>query len=441
MYLTEQHNIKRNRKNDSSFERIDTLCYMAKNLYNATNYIIIQADRISYKLRQGEILDSWEKGFIYKLNCGIRDYNNSRHNKNSVPYITEISGFINNYCFLCWYLKNTREYRNLYATCSQMCIQQLCKNWKSYYQDLRAYRIGKTAKIPNKPKYYNKETGRCWLVLTYQNISIRDDGTITFPKFFGDLTIKTNHTNIKQVRINTRSDKIIIELVYSKEEIKINKNKMRMLGIDLGVDNFATLVSNTDLQPIIINGRVIKSINQWYNKEKARLQSIAKKQNNVYVTRRMCNLTERRNNKVKDKLHKISHYIVECAKTHDIGLIVVGNNRGWKQKVSMGSHNNQTFVNIPYTTFINMLSYKARLDGIEVITVEESYTSGTSYLDNECPVKENYDSSRRIHRGLFQSNIGVLINADVNGAYQIMRKVSNEVPIKVEEKVTRVNVV
>ncbi len=440
MYLTERHSIKRSKRNISLFERIDTLCYYSKNLYNATNYIITQANRISYKLRQGEILDSWEKHFIYKFNCGIKAYNDSRPTKKKLPYITESNSFIANAYFLSWYLKGTTEYKALYATCSQMCIQQLCKNWKAFYQELKTYKQGKITTFPHKPKYYDKETGRGWLLLTYQSISVSKDNRVTFPKFLGGLTLKTRHTNIKQVRIITRSNKIVVELVYDKEETTLQKDKSRILGIDLGVDNFATVVSNTDLQPIILNGRVIKSINQWYNKEKARLQAISKKQNNRYMTKRICKLTERRNNKVKNSLHKISRYIIEYAKAIDIGLIIVGNNKGWKQEVSLGKRINQTFVSIPYAMFIDMLTYKAKSEGIEVITTEESYTSGTSYLDNEAPTKENYNKSRRISRGLFLSNTGTSINADVNGAYQIMRKIIPEIPVKIGEKVTRVNV-
>ena len=131
---------------------------------------------------------------------------------------------------------------------------------------------------------------------------------------------------------------------------------------------------------------------------------------------------QKRNNKVNDYLHKASKMVIMKALQYNISKIVMGNNKGWKQGVSLGKHINQTFVSIPFFKLIQMLTYKAYQAGIEVIVVEESYTSGTSYIDNEIPVKDNYDKNRRKYRGLFVSNKGIAINADVNGAYQILKK-------------------
>ena len=121
-------------------------------------------------------------------------------------------------------------------------------------------------------------------------------------------------------------------------------------------------------------------------------------------------------------MHKASRTVIRTALENRTGTIVIGKNSGWKQEVSMGNRTNQNFAGIPYNQLIEMIRYKAVLAGIRVIVTEESYTSGTSYLDEEQPVKKNYDKSRRIHRGLFRSNKGMLINADVNAAYQIMKK-------------------
>ena len=139
-------------------------------------------------------------------------------------------------------------------------------------------------------------------------------------------------------------------------------------------------------------------------------------------------------------MHKASRKIIDLALQNGIGTIVVGNNRGWKQEVEMGKRNNQTFVGIPYLTFIRQITYKAGLVGITVKVVEESYTSGTSYLDGELPTKVNYKKSRRLTRGQFKSNSGEYINADVNGAYQIIKKVDTKIPIKYREKVVRLKV-
>ncbi len=147
------------------------------------------------------------------------------------------------------------------------------------------------------------------------------------------------------------------------------------------------------------------------------------------------------NRKVKDYLHKASAKVIALAEENGVGHIVIGNNRGWKQKVELGKRTNQTFVSIPYKMLIDMICYKAELSGIKVSIVKESYTSGTSYLDDETPDALSYDNKRRIRRGMFKSNKGILINADVNAAYQIMKAGGiQNLPVKEREKVVRLNV-
>jgi putative transposase len=213
------------------------------------------------------------------------------------------------------------------------------------------------------------------------------------------------------------------------------------MGIDLGVDNLITAVFSSSLTPFIINGHPLKSINRYYNKRKAFLQEKAKMSNRLDATNRINRLAQKRNDKVKDYLHKASRKVITAAQTCGVGHIVIGNNKGWKQNVELGKRTNQTFVSIPYKTLIDMICYKAALAGISVIVVNESYTSGTSYLDGEFPEKTFYDNSRRIKRGMFKSNRGTLINADVNAAYQIIKASGcNDLLIKEKEKVVRVNV-
>jgi putative transposase len=172
---------------------------------------------------------------------------------------------------------------------------------------------------------------------------------------------------------------------------------------------------------VIISGKPLKSINQFYNRRKAFLQAAAQKGNGRKMTGRMNRLVRKRNNKVKDMLHKASRKIVELAAETGAGVIVIGNNKGWKQNVNLGNSTNQNFVAVPHLTLIEMIRYKAALRGIEVRIVEEAYTSGTSYLDGEMPTARYYNRTRRIHRGLFRSNAGICINADVNAAYQILK--------------------
>ena len=229
-------------------------------------------------------------------------------------------------------------------------------------------------------------------------------------------------------------------LMY-EQETAIQRISGNIMGIDLGVDNLATASLSSGGAPVVINGRPLKSINRYYNKRKAHLQEVAKRSNRLDITDRIKRLTKKRNNKVKDYLHKTSRKVIEIAQRSGVSHIVIGNNRGWKQKVELGKRTNQTFVSIPYRMLIDMICYKAQLEGIRVSVVRESYTSGTSYLDGEKPEKILYDATRRIKRGMFKSNRGILINADVNAAYQIIKAGGyQELPIKEKEKVIRLNV-
>ena len=208
-----------------------------------------------------------------------------------------------------------------------------------------------------------------------------------------------------------------------KKEIK------NIVSIDLGLENFVTIVNNIGLKPIVIKGKVLKSINQYYNKEKAKYQSILEKTNHKRTSKRLQKLTTKRNNKIKDYTHKVTKYIIKYCKTNNIDTVIIGYNKGWKQEVEIGKKNNQNFTGIPFDVGINQILYKAENKGIKTIIREESYTSKSSFLDNDLiPInKKNSDiqyqfSGKRIKRGLYQSNNGTLINADVNGAYNIMKK-------------------
>jgi putative transposase len=245
---------------------------------------------------------------------------------------------------------------------------------------------------------------------------------------------------VRQIRVRTDKNSIRIMLMYEQETAK-TKEGGNIMGIDLGVDNLLTAALSTADSPFIINGRPLKSINRYYNKKKAYLQAIAKKSNRLDITNRMERLTERRNNKVKDYLHKASRKVITLAKKCSVNHIIIGNNKGWKQNAELGKRTNQTFVSIPFRMLIDMICYKAQLSGIKVSVVKESYTSGTSYLDDEIPDKDFYDSSRRVKRGMFKSNRGILINADVNAAYQIMKVGGyKDLSVKEKEKVIRLNV-
>ena len=442
MILTENHRIKRN-KHKELFRKIDAYCYSAKNLSNSVQYLICQCYRIHQKLKNEELLESWEQEMIDGINKAIATYNTGRDEKKALKLVDKDNGYIADAYFLSWHMKTMDIYRAMpYATCSQICIQEKCRQWKSFYHSLIEYvkNPSKFLGCPRKPGYLDPTNGRSALVITSQNFSIGEDGRIIMPGFIKEIKIRARHKAIKQIRVRTDRNSIQIQLMY-EQETDVPKERGNIMGIDLGVNNLITATMSSESAPIIINGRPIKSINRYYNKRKARLQEVAKKNNHLDITNRMERLTEKRNHKVKDYLHKASRRVITLAQTSDANQIIIGNNRGWKQNVELGKRTNQTFVSIPYRMLIDMICYKAQLAGIKVSIVKESYTSGTSYLDGETPDKAFYDISRRLKRGLFKSNRGVLINADVNAAYQIIKAGGyKDLPIKEKEKVVRLNV-
>jgi putative transposase len=246
-----------------------------------------------------------------------------------------------------------------------------------------------------------------------------------------EITVKTkqNPKAINEVRIAPRAGHYVVEIVYTKEEKQAELKKNYIAGIDLGVNNLVALTSDKPgFVPVIVNGRPVKSTNQFYNKRRAELQKALW---HTGTTARMERLTNKRNRRIEHYMHTVSRQIIDLLVKEGIKTLIVGKNDGWKQKAGMGKRNNQTFCFIPHAKFIEMLKYKATLVGIRVIVTEESYTSKASFLDqDEMPV---YDpkrkekpkfSGRRIKRGLYRAKDGRLINADVQGSYNIIRKVA-----------------
>ena len=316
------------------------------------------------------------------------------------------------------------------AQSAQQVLRLLDKNWKSFFIAIKDWSKNKDKYLsrPKLPKYKAKD-GKHILILTNQNVKLKDN-ILVFPKTFCGFIMQPqfikydNFVSFQQVRFIPNYKSFIVELVYNIEvPNKILPDNKRYLSVDIGLDNLATVVNNTGLKPIIINGKGLKSINKYYNKQISHYREVAKRINGRDYTNRMNNLTMKRNCKINDYMHKASKYLIDYAIANNFNTIVIGNNKAWKQKSTMSKIINQSFVGIPHMRFIEMVQYKAQNVGINVILTEESYTSGTSFLDNEEPIKANYNKMRRIHRGLFVSNNGIKINADVNGAYQIMKKV------------------
>jgi len=382
MRLVERHIIK---STDSRYKDLDELCLKSKNLYN----------HALYRVRQQFFADKTYKNY-YAINREMCD-------------------------------ENQFDYRALPANTSQETLKLVHHNYLSFFN---AFKNGiKTTKIP---KYLDKNKGR--QVVVYNHMTLQSkllkEGIIKLPK--SELFFKTKKTMVKQVRIVPKNNYIVIEVVYEANEKELLKDNERYMSIDLGIDNLATCVSNV-CESFIVNGKPIKSINQYYNKKKSKLQSELETKNKTKTSKRIQNLSLKRNNKINDCFHKASRYIVNHLVSHSINTLVIGKNNGWKQETNIGAVNNQKFVSIPHDRFIDMLKYKCHLEGINVIVTEESYTSMCSFFDNDyIPTYGKDDdkfspSGRRVKRGLYKTKDGMLVNADVNGSLNILRKQLNVV--------------
>lgn len=306
------------------------------------------------------------------------------------------------------------DYRSLPAQTSQQTIKLVFRNWKSYWNSKKEYKTNpsKFKTNPRLPKYKKKLFK---VVFTNQQTKLRK-GYIYFPKNT-IFPLKTKVDNICQVRIIPQAVCYIVEVVYNKEEQDYELNNNNVLSIDLGLNNIVTGLTNVGLQPFLVNGKIIKSFNCWYNKKRAFLQSKLEKKK--YNSKKIEYLTLYRNCWIEDKLHKISDYIIQYCKDNDIGTIVIGKNLQWKQNINIGKRNNQNFVNIPHARLMQKIVYKGKLIGINVKEQEEGYTSKCDHLALEVIEYHKVYLGKRVKRGLFKSSVGKLINSDVNGALGI----------------------
>ena len=326
--------------------------------------------------------------------------------------------------------KEYPDYRNMpTAQSAQQILRLLDKNWKSFFTSIKDWAKHKDKYLgrPKLPKYL-KSGSQYLLILTNQDCKIVDS-KIRFPKVFCGFSIcskfldKPNYKAFQQVRFIPRKNYITAEAVYTIDVPDICVQTERYIGIDIGINNLATVCNNFGASAFILNGKPVKSVNQYYNKTISHFKSVTKSVNNQDFSNRMRYMTSKRNAKIDDYMHKASRKIIDFCIQNQVSKIVIGQNKEWKQSVNIGKRNNQHFVQIPFARLISMIQYKAEEIGIAVVLTEESYTSGTSFIDNEDPVKENYNKSRRKSRGMFVSNNGIKINADLNGAYQILKKV------------------
>ena len=391
----EQHRIK---KNGKFFPIIDDLCWKSKNVYNYGNYII----------RQEFIETSKEK------ENGLRD------KANWITY--------NDLFKLC---KDSEPYKEMGSNVGQATLRKLDKNWKSFFAAIKDYNKNpeKYMGKPKLPKYLDKNNGRYECCLDNNKFKIID-GHIYF--CWKLLKVMNNRfiskipegSKLYQIRFVPKGEDYIMEVVYEIVVPDIEGNAPeRIASIDLGIDNLMTVTTNCEVKPFVVNGKPLKSINQYYNKKLSEMQSELKKRHGKDWSHSMQSFITKRNNKVDNYIQNATKMVIDFCVENNIDTLVCGYNSGWKQETDMGKKTNQKFVDIPYLSIVNRLEYKSENVGIKFISTEESYTSGTSFLDGELPIKENYDKSRRVYRGLFVTKKGELINADVNGSYQIMKKV------------------
>ena len=338
-------------------------------------------------------------------------------------------------------LKNTQIYRALPAQTSQQILMVLDKNWKSFFEGLDDWKKNpdKYQKRPNPPDIKGEDDENL-LIFTNQQCRIKNN-LLYFPSRVNLDPIKVDEnriTKLKQIRILPRGHYSILEIVYEKDVLipKIDKTKKnRILAFDLGVRNTVCCVNNIGLPPFIVKGGAVKWINQYYNKQRSKFQKIYKNQGIKGQTKRLEKLDRKRNNKIDDLFHKLSHAIISYCIFYEIGTIVIGYNEQWKQRSRLGRRNNQNFNKIPFYRLIQKIDYKARLKGIKVVLINESHTSKCSFLDNESiEHHETYLGKRGVYRskklggqnkvdhGLFKTSGGKIINSDVNGAYNILWK-------------------
>ncbi len=387
MQLVEQHVINRN---DPRFAIIDAAAFASKNLYNAANYEIRQA-------------------FIHE---GKRLYYNEMDKR----------------------MQQHEAYKALPAKVSQQILMVLDKNWTAFFEAREAYEEdpSKFTGRPHLPKYKHKTEGRNILVYTIQAISKKGLKHSLIQPSMLPISVKTKQKDIDQVRILPRNSHYVIEVIYTKEPVQANVDPSFCVAIDLGVTNLAAIAPNREgFVPRLVNGRPIKAWNQWYNKRMKELKKRLPKADRELVTKQMEQITNTRNRKINHYLHTASKRIMDFLVENEIGTVIIGKNPLWKQETGMGKRNNQNFVSIPHARFIDMLTYKAALVGITVEVTEESYTSKASFLDLD-PIpnykpndeEEHVFSGKRIGRRnrLYRTKDGREICADINGAYNILRK-------------------
>ncbi|WP_270468558.1 RNA-guided endonuclease InsQ/TnpB family protein [Catenibacterium mitsuokai] len=394
MYLTVKQQVKHLSKEE--YRTIRELCHVAKNLTNEAIYNVRQ-----YYFTEGEFL-KYEKNYTL--------------------------------------LKTSSNYKALNSNMAQQILKEVDGSFKSFFGLLKLAKQGRYAFKDCKLPYYLPKDGYATLVIGFVRLN---GNKLVLP--FSNSFKKTHKTieitippvlldkKVKEIRIIPKANARFFEVqyIYKAECIQRNLNTNNALALDLGINNLVTAVSSKG-KSFIIDGRRLKSINQWFNKENARLQSIKDKQHfGKKTTNRQKTIARNRNNKVNDYMNKAACKVIDYCIANDIGTLIVGYNETFQRGSNIGKQNNQNFVNIPYGLLRSKLEYLCELNDIIFVKQEESYTSKASFWDkDEMPVynadnpTEYQFSGTRVHRGLYKTANGKTFNADINGALNIMRKSS-----------------
>jgi putative transposase len=382
MRLVQRHIVSPNHEYYAYF---DKQCFLSKNLYNLSNYHYRQHFfKTQKKLSFNE---------LYHLVSKTEAY---------------------------YSLPNTKVAKQI--------IRRLDRSWKGYFQAHKDWKKHPEKYLgePKIPKYKDKEFGRYLLVFPRETISkpYLRKGIVKLTPC--PVQFITGLTEVVEVRVIPKSGCYVAEIVYEQESLQ-HSTACAIAGADIGLVNLLALSSNqSGLKPLLIKGGALKAINNHYNKKKAKLQQELELKHGQKTSRRLKALTHKRNCRVENYLHTVSRRVIDWCELNQIGTLVIGKNERWKQNINIGKKNNQQFVGIPHARLVEMLCYKGELMGIKVVVVEESYTSQSSFLDfDPLPTygeKKPSFSGKRIKRGLYRTATGKLINADVNGSYNCIRK-------------------
>ena len=398
------------KKSHTDYKYIKTQLIESKEIYNFANYILRQlyfknSNRHRYSL---EFINEYPS---------LKDL--------FLKYIEENKQFSSLFYKIICEFSKLRQY-SINLKIVQNIVDKLKNDWTSYWKLLKMKKNKTYDKKINIPRYKKK-----YNLVEYNNQVISKKklklGYIGTDKMKQGIKIANRHKDLdcKCFRIYNKNDKILCELIYEKEMIEVEKNN-RVASIDIGLENLFTIAFNYNKKGISIKGTKLKVINQYFNKIKASLQSMLP--NKQYVYKFINQLLYKRTEQLRNYIGYYTNKLIEILRTERISKLVVGYNKEWKQEINIGSKNNQNFVSIPFRKILDILRYKLEDNGIEYKEQEESYTSKASYLDNDdIPIyKEETEeikfSGRRIKRGIYKSKQGKIINADLNGALNILKK-------------------